>query len=513
MKRRLLQLTALLPFTWTALLAAQTGATQPAAPLSPQEVFQRVSPSVFVVEALDSQGKVVAFGSGVAVAPNQVVTNQHVVEDGIQVRVRRGQQTWMAVVTHANTGQDLCRLRVEGLQARPAEVRNSVGLAVGERVYAIGAPQGLELTFSEGVISALRNVSTGRIIQTTAPISEGSSGGGLFDARGKLVGVTTLMLLEGQNLNFALPGEWIAAIGGSPVPPDHSPASRQGNQQALLWFVRGFEHDEKGEYDQAIQAWREAIRLKPDDAEAWHNLGVTYRNLQQHDQALQAYREAIRLKPDLAEAWNNLGNTYGKLQQNDQAIRALREAIRLQPDYALAWNNLGYTYHRLARYDQAIQACREAIRLKPDLVAAWNNLGNTYGKLRQNDQAIRALREAIRLQPDYVEAWYNLGNTHYQLQQNDQAIRAYREAIRLQPDPDAWYNLGTTYTRVQRYDQAIQAYREAIRLKPDYAAAWNNLGVAYSLQGNRSGVMQVYERLKKLDPELAAKFFNKLVLP
>ncbi len=407
MKRRLLQLAALLPFTWTALLAAQTAATQPSPTLSPQEVFQRVSPSVFVVEALDSQGKVVAFGSGVAVAPNQVVTNQHVVEDGIRVRVRRGQQTWMAVVTHANAGQDLCRLRVEGLQARPAEVRNSVGLAVGERVYAIGAPQGLELTFSEGVISALRDMSTGRIIQTTAPISKGSSGGGLFDARGKLVGVTTLMLLEGQNLNFALPGEWITAIGGSPVPPDHSRESRPGNQQVLLWFVRGSEHLEKGEYGQALQAFREAIRLQPDSALAWYSLGFTYGQLKQYDQALQAYREAIRLKPDDADAWNSLGNTYRNLKQHDQALQALREAIRLKPDDADAWYNLGNTYGQLKQYDQAVQALREAIRLKPDDADAWYNLGVIHW-LQANRSGVMQVYERLKkLDSDRAAKFFN----------------------------------------------------------------------------------------------------------
>ena len=433
-KRRLLQLAALLPLTWTALLAAQTAATQASPALSPQEVFQRVSPSVFVVEALDSQGRVVAFGSGVAVAPNQVVTNQHVVEDGIQVRVRRGQQTWMAVVTHANAGQDLCRLRVEGLQARPAEVRNSVGLAVGERVYAIGAPQGLELTFSEGVISALRDMSAGRIIQTTAPISKGSSGGGLFDASGKLVGVTTLMLLEGQNLNFALPGEWIAAIEGSPVPPDHSRESRRDNQQALPWFLRGFEHHEKGEYDQALQAFREAIRLKPDDAMAWNNLGATYVKLQQYDQALQACREAIRLKPDYAWAWYNLGYTYDDLQQYDQAIQAYREAIRLKPDHVEAWSNLGVTYDKLQQYDQAIQAYREATRLKPDLAEPWSNLGLAYTHLQRYDQAIQAYREAIRLKPDYAGAWYNLGIMHALQGNRSGVMQVYERLKKLDPD-------------------------------------------------------------------------------
>jgi S1-C subfamily serine protease len=83
---------------------------------------------------------------------------------------------------------------------------------VGERVYAIGAPEGLELTISEGLVSGLREYENVRVIQTSAAISHGSSGGGLFDVNGRLIGITTFSLKEGQNLNFALPGEWIQAL-------------------------------------------------------------------------------------------------------------------------------------------------------------------------------------------------------------------------------------------------------------------------------------------------------------
>jgi len=90
--------------------------------------------------------------------------------------------------------------------------RASSSLAVGERVYAIGAPEGLELTLSEGVISGLRDFDGAHVIQTSAPVSPGSSGGGLFDAHGHLIGITTFSMKEGQNLNFALPTEWVDAL-------------------------------------------------------------------------------------------------------------------------------------------------------------------------------------------------------------------------------------------------------------------------------------------------------------
>ncbi len=78
---------------------------------------------------------------------------------------------------------------------------------MGERVYTIGAPIGLELTLGEGIISGLRSHKDRRLVQTSAPISGGSSGGGLFDAYGNLVGITTFLLREAQNLNFAIAAE------------------------------------------------------------------------------------------------------------------------------------------------------------------------------------------------------------------------------------------------------------------------------------------------------------------
>jgi S1-C subfamily serine protease len=85
-----------------------------------------------------------------------------------------------------------------------AGVRTYDSLEVGEPVYTLGAPVGLELTLSNGIISGRREEQGRHFVQTTAPISPGSSGGGLFDARGNLVGVTTLVLVGREHLNQAL---------------------------------------------------------------------------------------------------------------------------------------------------------------------------------------------------------------------------------------------------------------------------------------------------------------------
>lgn len=181
-------------------------------PESAEGVFQRLSPSVFVIEALDESGSVVATGSGVMIDPGQVVTNKHVIEQGTAWTISHGREVWPASVARVDAAHDLCELKVPVFGALPVAMRNSSSLVVGERVYAIGAPEGLELTLSEGLISGFRDFDGKRVIQTSAPISPGSSGGGLFDAQGRLIGITTFSTKEGQNLNFALPAEWVEAL-------------------------------------------------------------------------------------------------------------------------------------------------------------------------------------------------------------------------------------------------------------------------------------------------------------
>ena len=136
-----------------------------------------------------------------------IVTNAHVVSEGFAVRVKQGGKSWQAEIRQIDPRLDLCLLKVEGLNAPSTPMRVSDDIAIGEHVYTIGAPDGLELTLSDGLISGFLHRDGQKVIQTTAPISHGSSGGGLFDFEGRLIGITTFFLSDSQNLNFAIPTE------------------------------------------------------------------------------------------------------------------------------------------------------------------------------------------------------------------------------------------------------------------------------------------------------------------
>ena len=113
--------------------------------------------------------------------------------------------TLRAEVVSADRATDRCFLRVlDGDLAPVPGLRDYASLAVGEAVFTIGSPKGLVNTLGHGLLSGLRRSEDAEYIQITAPVSEGSSGGGLFDDRGNLIGVTTFTMRNSQNLNFAI---------------------------------------------------------------------------------------------------------------------------------------------------------------------------------------------------------------------------------------------------------------------------------------------------------------------
>ena len=179
--------------------------------LTPAQVYAKVAKLVVVVEAQDAQGRKRAQGSGVIVGAGEIVTNCHVALRGEKIVVRSGDAKHAATRRYSDEERDLCQLHVPALRAAVA-LAPLGGANPGDHVFAIGAPQGFELTLSDGLISGLREIDGLSVLQTTAPISPGSSGGGLFNDSGHLVGITTFQSRSGQNLNFAVPARSITEL-------------------------------------------------------------------------------------------------------------------------------------------------------------------------------------------------------------------------------------------------------------------------------------------------------------
>jgi hypothetical protein len=193
------------------LLPLATRASQNAA----VEKARNQSQGIVIIVALDDQGRALGQGSGfIVTASGAVVTSLHVVKGASKLRVKlpNGDVYQTDEVIDYDADKDIAIVKIKGFQLPVVKLGDSDRTEVGEQVVAISSPEGLSNSLSTGVISGVRRLSTHRVFQITAPISQGSSGGALFDSNGDVIGIATYILRSGQNINFAVPINYVRGM-------------------------------------------------------------------------------------------------------------------------------------------------------------------------------------------------------------------------------------------------------------------------------------------------------------
>lgn len=189
-----------------------------------QEIAKSAFGSTVLLVMEDVNGQPLSLGSGFFVRDGEVASNLHVVEGAARGYAKIiGQKAKYDIegISAVDTERDLVVLKISGARAPALTLGNSESVQVGETIYAVGNPQGLEGTFSQGIVSSIREVGTEKILQITAPISPGSSGGPVLSGNGEVVGVSVATFRGGQNLNFAIPSSYLKTLLGKsgPVKP------------------------------------------------------------------------------------------------------------------------------------------------------------------------------------------------------------------------------------------------------------------------------------------------------
>lgn len=173
------------------------------------DLFLKTSPSVVVITSYDLTGTARSQGSGFVIDKDGIIaTNLHVVASAASVEIKTpaGESVFATAIIRTDKKWDLALIKVDKLFGSVLRLAPARSARVGMRVVAIGSPLGFENTISDGIISGIRSGSTlTGILQITNPVSPGSSGGPVISLSGTVLGVTTLMVKGGQNLNFAVP--------------------------------------------------------------------------------------------------------------------------------------------------------------------------------------------------------------------------------------------------------------------------------------------------------------------
>lgn len=198
------------------LAALLTGASAPAAAAqSAQQIFRDASPSVVLLTMEDAKGRAVSLGTGFFVKEGVIAANLHLLEGanrGYLKHIGQKERLPIAGIVAVDRERDLVLLAVPESKAPPLPLGDDKQAAVGDTIYAIGNPRGFEGTLSQGIVSGIRESNARPLLQITAPLSLGSSGGPVLNTEGKVIGIALATLGTGQNLNFAVPVSDLRAL-------------------------------------------------------------------------------------------------------------------------------------------------------------------------------------------------------------------------------------------------------------------------------------------------------------
>ena len=214
---------------------------------TPQQIAKKAFGSTVLLVMEDANGQPISLGSGFFVRNGQIATNLHVVEGAARGYAKLvGQKTKYDIegITAIDPQRDLVILKVSVLGQQVLSLGDSDAVQIGESVYAVGNPRGLEGTFSQGIISSIREVGTNKLLQITAPISPGSSGGPVLNRVSDVIGVSVATFRGGQNLNFAIPSNYLKELLaqlGSTKPLSQAKLSKSG--RSILVDIGGRSRD------------------------------------------------------------------------------------------------------------------------------------------------------------------------------------------------------------------------------------------------------------------------------
>ncbi len=202
-------------------------------------------------------------------------------------------------------------------------------------------------------------------------------------------------------------------------------------------YIRGTEKLQDRNFAGAVEDLRQAVRLRPDLAEAFHNLGYAFEQVGNRTMAIKAYERALVIKPVYPSAWNNLGYLLASMGSDlERAIRLCRRAVEAEPRNEGFRDSLGWALYKADRKDDAVQQFKAAIKLNPSYVKAQFNLGLCEYSMKHYETALRLFESAVKLEPGFIKAYLPLAACYEKTNQANKALYVFQSALTRVSDTD-----------------------------------------------------------------------------
>ncbi len=260
--------------------------------------------------------------------------------------------------------------------------------------------------------------------------------------------------------------------------------------RAKLLLTLGILNWRNGDFEKADELLRDAtqaaVQLEDNwfEAECFNAIALVKFAQGKNDEAIEAYKQAIEIAPEQIFVWNNLGNLCLKIMRNDEAMLAFQKTLNHNPRDPIAWSGLGTVYYRIGYVEDSIAAYRKAIEYAPLLAYPWAGLGDAYITIGSDPEAIIAYQKAIELNKNFIVPWLSLAGIYRRQGRNRDAIKTYQRALAVNPkNHQVWNELGLVFLKVNSFDDAMHSFLKSIELDRSFGFAYSNLALAYANQG------------------------------
>lgn len=291
------------------LLVALLSYIQPALALDQAKILKSLQ-SVVMIRGYNNNGGL-AYGSGVVVAENKVITNCHIFRSTKEPWVSRGEDSYKITSVQADRWHDLCLVSTYNLPFEPAPIGKGNNIKRGQEVLAIGHSNGVPAPLtSAGMVKSTYEFEGGKVIRSSAKFLMGASGSGIFDLEGKLLGINTFKTPGRPAYFYSLPIEWLADLEKLPVEtkfPIIGKAFWEEEDNNKPFFMQVAIPELSKDWLKLAQVAQNWISIDPKNTEAWYELGVANENLHQLDEAKKAYEKSITFDANNTDSLFRLG--------------------------------------------------------------------------------------------------------------------------------------------------------------------------------------------------------------
>lgn len=308
----------------------------PAAQAFDQQSLMKVFFSVVLVRGYNPDGSL-AYGSGVVVGENKVVTNCHVLRKPKQAWVSQGEEAFEIVSVHADALHDLCLVNTAPMPLPAIALGTTTGIGQGDEAVSLGHSNGVPApTVSRGQVKSVYAFGSGNVVRTNAKFSLGASGSALFDGQGRLIGINTFKTPGRNAFFYAIPVEWIAVA--ERIAPTKLPVSGQAfwelpDDKKPFFMQVALPHlnEDWTRLREISQRW---IETEPDNAEAWFEHGVAQEGLGQPEEALRSYHRSFELDARHAEALYRIGMLASRRGDQNEIQNVSAQLARINVELA-----------------------------------------------------------------------------------------------------------------------------------------------------------------------------------